>query len=169
VGHADVGSSATSLLWIHPNSASWWNNHPRPTDTSSGQAIGGGMGQWRATADIPATPLGPSTARHVVGALLEGWQLAGVAADAALVVSELVTNAVEHAPVTDSFELELVCHADRVRITLADGSSIRPVVRELSAQEPRGRGMRLVSELADDWGAEDFGTGKRVWVELTVG
>jgi two-component sensor histidine kinase len=85
-----------------------------------------------------------------------------------LVVSELVTNAVEHAPMTDSFEMELVCHADRVRISLADGSSIHPVVRELDAEQPRGRGMRLVSELTDDWGAEDFGTGKRVWVELTA-
>jgi anti-sigma regulatory factor (Ser/Thr protein kinase) len=129
--------------------------------------MGGGMGQWRAKADIPATPLGPATARHVVTALLEGWQLSEVAADAALVVSELVTNAVQHAPMTDSFELELLCHDERLRISLADGSSIRPVVRELRAEHPRGRGMRLVSELTDDWGAEDLGTGKRVWVELT--
>jgi anti-sigma regulatory factor (Ser/Thr protein kinase) len=126
------------------------------------------MGQWRATADIPANSRGPATARRMVGALLEGWALAEIAPDAMLVVSELVTNAVDHAPFTDSFGLELLCHADRVRISLADGSSIRPVVRELDAARPRGRGMLLVSELASDWGAEDVGTGKRVWVELAV-
>lgn len=131
--------------------------------------MGGGMGQWRATADIPANSYGPATARRVVGTLLEGWQLADVAPDAMLVVSELVTNAVQHAPMTDSFELELLCHADRVRISLADGSSIKPVVRELNSERLRGRGMRLVSELTEAWGAEDLGSGKRVWVELTVG
>ncbi|MDT4916355.1 MAG: hypothetical protein QOH89_1055 [Pseudonocardiales bacterium] len=126
------------------------------------------MGQWRAAADIPATPRGPAAARHVVRGLLEGWELGELAPDASVVVSELVSNAVEHAPATDSFELELLCHAGRLRITLADGSSIKPVIAALDTARTRGRGMLIVSELADDWGAEEFRDGKRVWVELVL-
>lgn len=126
------------------------------------------MGQWRAAADIPATQRGPATARHVVRGLLEGWHLGELAPDASLVVSELVSNAVEHAPSTHSFELELLCDADRLRITLADGSSIKPVIAALDNERPRGRGMRIVDELAADWGAEEFRDGKRVWVDLSV-
>jgi hypothetical protein len=31
---------------------------------------------------------------------------------------------------------------------------------------PRGRGMHLVQAIADRWGSEDHGGGKRVWLEL---
>ena len=87
------------------------------------------MGQWRAAAEIPATPRGPATARHIVSSLLEGWQLGELAPDAALIVSELVSNAVEHAPIGDSFELELLCHADRLRISVASGEVVSCEVR----------------------------------------
>ena len=51
---------------------------------------------------------------------------------------------------------------------MADGSSVRPVVRELDADRPRGRGLQLVQAIADRWGAEDHHGGKRVWFELDV-
>jgi hypothetical protein len=41
-------------------------------------------------------------------------------------------------------------------------------VAELDADRPRGRGMRIISALADRWGADEYRDGKRVWVELTV-
>jgi anti-sigma regulatory factor (Ser/Thr protein kinase) len=126
------------------------------------------VGQWRASADIPATVRGPSAARHMVGALMRGWELGGLCDDAELVVSELVTNAVVHAPGTDSFELELTRHPDHVTISLADGSAIRPVIEALDADRPRGRGMLIVSSLAADWGSEEQAGGKRVWVDLAV-
>lgn len=51
------------------------------------------MGQWRASADLPATGQGPAAARHAVATLLHGWQLDALTHDAELVVNELVTNA----------------------------------------------------------------------------
>lgn len=126
------------------------------------------MGQWRVVAEIPVDTRAPRMARRVVGALLDGWQLESLSDDAQLVVSELVSNAVEHAGGAESFELEIVCHTDVLRISLADGSSIRPVVQELDHDRPRGRGMRLVEMLTDGWGADDHHGGKRVWVELRV-
>ena len=55
---------------------------------------------------------------------------------------------------------------DRLRIAVADGSSIRPVVQELSHDRPRGPGMRVVQAIADRWGTDAHGGGKRVWLEL---
>jgi two-component sensor histidine kinase len=83
-----------------------------------------------------------------------------------LVVSELVSNAVEHAPGSATYELEVVQIGSGVRISLADGSSIKPVVAELAHDRPRGRGMRIVEALTSSWGADDHDGGKRVWVEL---
>jgi len=83
-----------------------------------------------------------------------------------LIVSELVSNAVEHAPGSATYELEVVQQGSGVRIYLADGSSIKPVVAELAHDRPRGRGMRIVEALTDSWGSDDHDGGKRVWVEL---
>ncbi len=126
------------------------------------------MAQWRASIDVPASVQGPMAARRVVAALLPAWELPELSDDAELVVSELVTNAYRHAPGTDSFELELVRRDGGVRIALADGNSVRPVIAELSDQDtrPTGRGMAIVAALATRWGAEDHHGGKRVWVDL---
>jgi len=125
------------------------------------------MGQWRASVDVPASVQGPAAARGVVAAVLPVWELPDLSDDAQLVVSELVTNAYRHAPGTDSFELELVRQSDGVRISLADGNAVRPVIAELHADhQPTGRGMAIVAALAVRWGAEDHHGGKRVWVDL---
>lgn len=124
------------------------------------------MAQWRASVDVPANSLGPAAARHVVVALLNAWGLPDLTDDAAVVVSELVTNAWRHAPGGDSFELEMMRRPAGVRISLADGSSIRPIIRELSDDAPSGRGMTIVEALVSNWGAEEHHGGKRVWVDL---
>ena len=124
------------------------------------------MAQWRASVDVPANAQGPAAARRVVAALLPVWELPELCNDAEVVVSELVTNAYRHAPGTDSFELELVRREDGVRIALADGASVRPVIAELGEYHPTGRGMAIVAALATRWGAEDHHGGKRVWVDL---
>ncbi len=99
--------------------------------------------------------------------LLPGWGLpAQLCGDAELIVSELATNALLHAPVTGSIELEIVRRAHGVRVSLADGSSVRPTIRERSSDRPSGRGMQIVATLATAWGAEDHQGGKRVWVDL---
>jgi anti-sigma regulatory factor (Ser/Thr protein kinase) len=126
------------------------------------------VAQWRASMDVPATVHGPAAARRVIGALPPVWELPQLRDTAELVVSELVTNAYLHAPGTDSFELEMVRRENGVRISLADGNSIRPMLRELGGEELSGRGMRIVAELASAWGAEDHHGGKRVWVDLDL-
>lgn len=124
------------------------------------------MAQWRALVDIPGTRRGPAAARAVVGAILAAWGLDVLRDEAMLLVSELVTNAVQHAPGAASYELEVVERGDGVRISLADGSSVRPLIKQLNHDTSRGRGMAIVAALSARWGAEDHHGGKRVWVDL---
>jgi anti-sigma regulatory factor (Ser/Thr protein kinase) len=126
------------------------------------------MSRWQASADIPATIHGPAVARGFVAALLDARGLERLTYLAQLVVSELVTNAYQHAPGTDSFELELSGTDDHLRISLADGSAIRPTLAELDQDAPRGRGMRIVQAIAARWGAEEHHGGKRVWAEMAI-
>lgn len=126
------------------------------------------MTQRRAVIDLPATVGAAATARHLVAELLRSWTFPTLADDARLVISELVSNAYRHAPGGDSFELEITAHTGgNVRISVADGSAVRPLIRELDSGAPSGRGMRLVEALVSEWGAEDYHGGKRVWVHLT--
>src|SRR5438270_11780207 len=126
------------------------------------------MTTLNARVDFPPTPVAVLAARRLVVALLTGWQVAHRGEDVALLVSEVVTNAVEHAGGEASLELELSLSQGWLRVSLADGSSIRPQIRELDPTDPRprGRGMRLVERIAHRWGCEDHHGGKRVWFEL---
>ena len=120
------------------------------------------------TARFDLRPVGASVplARHVTLDVLRGWQSVHDLDDAALLVSELLSNVVDHARDETVLTLELALAEGWLRISVADGSSIRPVVRELAQDRPRGRGLQLVEAIADRWGAEDHHGGKRVWFEL---
>jgi anti-sigma regulatory factor (Ser/Thr protein kinase) len=84
---------------------------------------------------------------------------------AALLVSELTTNVIRHAHTP--FSLRADSTPSGVRVEVADDSPSPPVVLHPESSEPTGRGMLLVSELADNWGTERTpGDGKTVWFEL---
>lgn len=114
---------------------------------------------------LPAAASVPA-ARHVTLELLRAWGAPHDLDDAALLVTELVSNVVDHVGGDASLTLELELSDQWLRIAVVDGSSVRPVVRELSRDLPRGRGMRMVQAIAHRWGAEDHDGGKRVWFEL---
>jgi anti-sigma regulatory factor (Ser/Thr protein kinase) len=119
-----------------------------------------------ATVDLKPVPRSVPAARHLVLDLLRAWQAPHDPGDAALLVTELVANVVDHVAGEASFTLELTLSERWLRIAVADGTALRPVVREFDADAPRGRGMLLVAGIADRWGTEDHADGKRVWFEL---
>jgi anti-sigma regulatory factor (Ser/Thr protein kinase) len=87
--------------------------------------------------------------------------------DAALLVSELVTNAVKYGPVDGEIRLTIDQDATRTRFTVHDaGAGPLPRMRPAStpAHEGGGHGLRLVDSIADRWGVERGST--RVWFEL---
>ena len=81
-------------------------------------------------------------------------------------MTELVTNVVDHVGGEAVLTVEVTLSDGWLRVSVADGSAVRPVVRELDSGNPRGRGLRLVQALAAGWGADDHNGGKRVWFDL---
>lgn len=126
------------------------------------------MAQWRAVIELAPSPAAPAAARKVVAATLHGWGLAAGVADAEQVVSELVTNAIRHAPGQVSYELELVGRSDGVRIYIADGSKTQTRVIGAAPTATGGRGLRIVQTLAARWGSEEYRGGKRVWADVLI-
>ena len=124
------------------------------------------MSSYTARLDLRPVVASVPLARHVTLDLLRGWRSVHDLDDAALLVSELVSNVVDHVRDESVLTLELCLAEGWLRISVADGSSIRPVVRELNQDRPRGRGLQLVEAIADRWGAEDHHGGKRIWFEL---
>jgi anti-sigma regulatory factor (Ser/Thr protein kinase) len=85
---------------------------------------------------------------------------------AALLVSELTTNVIRHAHTP--FSLSADRTPSGVRVEVADGTSEHAVARRPPPTSLDGRGLWLVSELADSWGSESTGNGKMVWFELSL-
>jgi anti-sigma regulatory factor (Ser/Thr protein kinase) len=124
------------------------------------------MSTRSASIDLPPVATSVPAARHLVKEVLRAWEVPHDREDAALLVTELVANVVDHARGDANFTLELSVSDTGLRIAVIDGSSIRPVVQELSHDRPRGRGLRLVESIAERWGADDHDGGKRVWFDL---
>jgi anti-sigma regulatory factor (Ser/Thr protein kinase) len=94
------------------------------------------------------------------------WGLGGMRADAELVVSELMSNAVRHAPADASHQLHIVRRADGVRLVVTDASSAVPAIRPIEDGQIGGRGLRIVGAITSSWGYDPHPLGKIVWAEL---
>jgi anti-sigma regulatory factor (Ser/Thr protein kinase) len=120
---------------------------------------------------IPGGDDAPTRARRWVGSQLEGRIPAATASDAALLVSELVTNSVVHANVGPrrALTVEVTTLDDRLRIAVTDpGSRLRPCMLPPDPETPGGLGLLLVDELCETWGVcQDLGA-TCVWCELLL-
>lgn len=106
----------------------------------------------------------PAAARRFV---TSAFHVAGSTAppepdDLVLVVSELVTNAVRAGATVIGVELEVAAH--RVELRVTDDASGWPTPRHAHWDDPAGRGLEIVDDLADEWHATDLARGKRVTV-----
>jgi anti-sigma regulatory factor (Ser/Thr protein kinase) len=86
--------------------------------------------------------------------------------DAALVISELTTNALRAGG--SSVTVSLQVWPGRLRVTVTDRAAGRPRLRQPEVRETSGRGLQVVAALADDWGVTDLDQGKQVWAELAL-
>ncbi|MFF2348717.1 SpoIIE family protein phosphatase [Kitasatospora sp. NPDC058115] len=118
-------------------------------------------------ATLPLTGGGrlPGKARRFTRATLDAWGLGALSDYAELLVSELVTNALLHADAPRRLRL----FRDRVlTVEVADAGGQTPQLRPFAEQDEGGRGMFLVSELAQRWGSRLTRDGKVVWAELEL-
>ena len=107
------------------------------------------------------------TAARLALADLEAQLDASVAFDVRLLVSELVTNSVQHASVSaeDSIVLVVSINDVSVRVTVSDdGPGFEPPSSPPPDDADAGWGLFLVEQLADGWGVGDGGKG--VWFEI---
>lgn len=113
----------------------------------------------------------PCARLHAVHVLHE-WGLRHVADDAALVISELMTNAVDTSvvlPERPPVALRLLASERSLLIEVWDQSPLDVEPREPDADAECGRGLTVVAALADRWGHERTGHQcKVVWAELAL-
>ncbi|MFH8221724.1 ATP-binding protein [Streptomyces sp. NPDC018057] len=123
------------------------------------------------TETLPRTSVSVSRARRLVVLALNVWGMDEDLRDSAqLVISELLTNAVQHAR-RDSVRVTVTRLGDqRVRVSVVDLCRKRPQRRAARANEEGGRGLEIVDFLSGGkWGVDPMPWGKHVWVDLGAG
>lgn len=109
-------------------------------------------------------------ARRHVAQLTAAWGQPGAADDAALLTSELCTNALLHGCLRDRlFRVETSLIGNTLRVAVTDPRGERlPEPRAAEDGEQFGRGLLIVREVATRWAVEKLTVGKRVWAELEI-
>ncbi|MFI1733383.1 SpoIIE family protein phosphatase [Streptomyces acidicola] len=119
------------------------------------------VAEWRLARD----PAEVGRARAAVREQLHVWGLSTLVDTAETLVSELVTNAVRHA---DGRRVALrLVRGDTLLCEVDDDDPTLPTLLSAGPADEFGRGMRVVSTLAREWGTSRTSTGKTVWFELT--
>lgn len=134
-------------------------------------AIAGRMSRAdRLQARLAPRPDSVRAARDLVTQACHAWHLPQLLPDSALIMSELATNAVEHAG-TD-YVATVTRSSTGLHLAVRDGAARFPRPSEPSDTDPqiplleRGRGLRLVHAVAAAWGAMPTRGGKVVWATV---
>ncbi len=135
-----------------------------PNERITAQPVGtsrDGMSTLHLEPVVESTPV----ARHWIAAHLRDLP-SEVTGYAALLTSELVTNATLHAATPMCVTLHIL--PDRIRVDVADGNPAIPSLKEYGRDAATGRGLTLFNTLASNWGVQVVEGGKIVWFELPV-
>jgi anti-sigma regulatory factor (Ser/Thr protein kinase) len=119
---------------------------------------------------LPSEADSPALARDLVSGACVAWQMPHLLNPCRVVMSELVTNAVEHggSPIT----VTVTRRGAGLHLAVADTGPARPVLLDLTPprrDEPldeRGRGLRTVESVSTIWGCEATAGGKIVWATV---
>ena len=109
--------------------------------------------------------------RNLVSDLIEAGVRATAVTDAALVISELFANALQHGKplpgeaVRAAWDLDGGC----LRLSVSDGGgSTQPELGEPTPTTIGGRGLRIVARLSLRWGTVSDHEGTTVWAEVPL-
>jgi serine phosphatase RsbU (regulator of sigma subunit)/anti-sigma regulatory factor (Ser/Thr protein kinase) len=114
---------------------------------------------------LPAELTSARKARSLIRRPLRKWGLTELQPAVELLVSELVTNAVRYAQ--GKIGLRLILEGGLVCEVLDDSAAL-PRLRHPDEEDERGRGLQVVSQVAQRWGARRSLAGKVVWCELPL-
>lgn len=170
-----IGVSRVQRAWRHHGRERVWarlksDGGPTRVERREPEDEGRGVVSEKQTSyELPAVADSIAVARTIVHAL-HGEVDQAARDDAALLVSELMSNAVRHGG--SSAVLTVGVGEGLLRIAVHDDGagtpSMRRGVQDLSVTS--GRGLQIVDRVAQQWGVEPDGdgTGKTVWFELAV-
>lgn len=112
---------------------------------------------------LPA-PGSAHEARQVVNDRLVALERPELIVDVAVVVTELVVNAVIHA--RTEIDLTVQPAGAGVRVEVSDGSCVVPRWTPAALSATSGRGLIMVQRLASSWGVDSHDGGKTVWAQI---
>ena len=125
----------------------------------------GGPLRFQETLQIRRQPDGVRIARNAVRARLVEWDLPVDRDLVALLLSEAVTNAIQHGGPPSS--IRITWEVPTLRVSVRDGlAGSLPVVGRPSRESEGGRGLALLEALADRWGIQVDEDSKTVWFEV---
>jgi anti-sigma regulatory factor (Ser/Thr protein kinase) len=113
-------------------------------------------------------PHAPATARRAVNEWLTGRVVDGVLEDARLLLSEIVTNCLEHGHLSADAKIRISARLTHgiLRLEVHDPGQDGTVERRTpNPPTSGGYGLRLVETVAARWGVNRIG-GTHVWFEL---
>ena len=114
-----------------------------------------------------AGPAAAAQARRHVDAVISAWDVPVDAYTAALLTSELVTNAVLHASEErDAIDLLISWGSGHLRVEVHDGSPAAPARVHALPYAEAGRGLMLLDSLSSSWGSRETARGKAVYFTL---
>lgn len=122
---------------------------------------------------LPHTPSSVAVARRrLVDELVSRHVPDWVVEDAALVVSELMGNALRHARPLRSGRVRVSWRLvnERLQIAVSDGgsSTTTPRPSRRASAAVGGRGLGIVEHIADEWGVHHECDATTVWASLTL-
>lgn len=146
-----------------------WGGWPHPFDGMPGPL---GERPLVASQDLPPVVESPGIARNVTKDTLVRWCLADLYEDAAVVVSELVTNALRYGLCSDVqrvLRLVLVRYDGQFVCMVTDPADTAPQMQEPDYIAETGRGLHIIEAMTRAWGWTPLlGGGKAVWASFSI-
>jgi hypothetical protein len=130
--------------------------------------------------NLAALPTAVSCAQTFIQVTLARWGASTIIDDALIIVSELVTSAVETTGITDThprwsdldklnlISVQLVGLENSVVIEVWDSDPYPPAMKSEDVDAKSSHGLHLIPQVAHRYGSYSKGTGKVVWAELIV-
>lgn len=115
---------------------------------------------------VPSVPSSVASVRRYTVGVCRSAGLEALEDVAALLVSEVATNALVHG--SGDVRVQAVATSVLLRVEVSDDDPGLPAPRQARDLDEGGRGLALLDALAQRWGTDARPDGKTVWFELSA-